>query len=301
MAKVIGRSCINIEAACSRMLDKHIRLRNNQSRNVSTQSSRAWLDRQHKDPYVLKAQELGLPSRAYFKLEEINEKLFRPAIVKKHKTKFTISRLILRNMLVLDLGAAPGGWSVYVSSQLDQKAGGAVVSVDLLPLNYNVTDRIQHEMNGKFQFIQGDFTNSKIRSDIIDAFSRLSFDEDSTQTDETQASTQQQKANLIISDMASNFTGDSSTDAIRTINLCEQSLAFAAGEDCFDTSYSPRNGNGMLTKNGSFLCKYFTCGEENERDLMDAAKRVFQSIHKLKPSASRKESSEMYLLGFNRK
>jgi 23S rRNA (uridine2552-2'-O)-methyltransferase len=54
-------------------------------------------------------------------------------------------------------------------------------------------------------------------------------------------------------------------------------------------------------KNGSFLCKYFLCGKENEQDLMNAAKRVFKSIHLLKPNASRKESSEMYLLGLSKK
>ncbi|KAL7508500.1 hypothetical protein ACHAXN_005590 [Cyclotella atomus] len=312
MANGIGRLCVfDIMTAASlaqhscspsRVLAKRIHKRTIQPRAVSTQSSRAWLDRQHKDPYVLKAQELGLPSRAYFKLEEINEKLLHRAIVKKHKANAR-PRLILNNMLVLDLGAAPGGWSVYASTQLDHNAGGAVVSVDLLPLDFNVTDRIQHELNGRFEFIQGDFTHNNTRRDIIDAFGRLSSDRDLTQAHVVTSltSTKQQKANLIISDMAANFTGDSSTDAIRTINLCEQSLAFAASGDCFDTSYSPKNGDGMLMKTGSFLCKYFTCGEENERDLMSAARRVFQSIHKLKPSASRKESSEMYLLGFNRK
>lgn len=271
---------------------------NTQLRNVSTQSSRAWLDRQYKDPYVQKAQDLGLPSRAYFKLEEINEKLFYPVISKKGKNKTPYRRLIQPNMLVLDLGAAPGGWSLYASSQLDHVKGGAVVSVDLLSIKFEVTDRIQHELKGRFKFIQGDFTHINIRRQIVDLCAHLLNSTDPS--NDKQIPTKYQ-ADLIVSDMAANFTGDSRTDAIRTIHLCEQSLEFAAGGDCFDTSYSPKDNGGMLQKNGSFLCKYFSCGQENERELMDAARRVFKSVHFLKPSSSRKESSEMYMLGFSKK
>jgi 23S rRNA (uridine2552-2'-O)-methyltransferase len=267
-------------------------------RNASSPSSRAWLDRQHKDQYVQKAHDLGLPSRAYFKLEEINEKLFYPAISKKDK-KVSYRRLIQPGMKILDLGAAPGGWSVYASSQLNHSLGGAVVSVDLLPLSFDVTDRIHHGLDGKFEFIEGDFTQNNTRLEIINAFTRFSSGKDADEC--TKATSQHCKANLIISDMAANFTGDQSTDAIRTINLCEQSLAFAAGDSCFESSYLPRKDEGMLMKNGSFLCKYFLCGKENEQDLMNAAKRVFKSIHLLKPNASRKESSEMYLLGLSKK
>ena len=113
---------------------RHSCKRNCIFRHVSIQSSKAWLDRQHKDPYVQKAQDLGLPSRAYFKLEEINEKFFYPVTSKKGKKKTSYRRLIQPNMLVMDLGAAPGGWSVYTASQLDPAKGGAVISVDLLPM-----------------------------------------------------------------------------------------------------------------------------------------------------------------------
>ena len=267
-------------------------------RNTSSHSSKAWLDRQLKDPYVQKAQDIGVPSRAYFKLQEINEKLFYPAVSKKGKN-ISYRQLIKPNMLVLDLGAAPGGWSVYASSQLKHMLGGAVVSVDLHPFNPDVANAIYDEMDGNFEFIQGDFTKDNIRHKIMNAFARLSVDIESKHNIEK--ASDQRKANLIISDMAANFTGDSATDAIRTMNLCEYSLQFAAGEYCFDSSYSSHDDDGVLMKNGSFLCKYFSCGKEQERDLMDAAKRVFRSVHLLKPNASRKESSEMYLLGFNKK
>lgn len=95
--------------------------------------------------------------------------------------------------------------------------------------------------------------------------------------------------------MAQNFSGDSLTDALQTMGLCEQALSFAAGNDCFDPSYS----KGMLADGGAFLCKYFSCGKQNEADLMEAARRAFRSVHTIKPKASRKESSEMYLLALD--
>ncbi|ACI64864.1 RNA methyltransferase, partial [Thalassiosira pseudonana CCMP1335] len=247
-----------------------------QGRNIK-QSSRTWLERQQKDPYVHQAKKEGLPSRASFKLKEINEETNTPQP----------KRLIAPNMLVLDLGAAPGGWSLYASTQLVASQGGAVVAVDLLPLSTegDVIGRIENNLHGQFTFIQGDFTEKHVRDDIMDSFAQLSGN--------------QTLPGLIVSDMAPHFTGDTKTDALQTINLCEQALTFAVGDDCFDNSYSPRDAKGTLASGGSFLCKYFSCGKENELDLMEAIKRAFRSVHVLKPKASRKESSEMYLLGLD--
>jgi 23S rRNA (uridine2552-2'-O)-methyltransferase len=280
-----------------------LQMQNYPARNSSSQSSRAWLERQSKDPYVQKAQELGLPSRAYFKLQEINEQHYSASVNKKSKKNKSTSssnrRMIQPNMLVLDLGAAPGGWSLYVSTEIDPTLGGGIVAVDLLPLNLDISTRIEDNVGGRFEFVQGDFTQNKIRLEVMDRFARLSKETQSTEDGQRDLSTQR-KANLIVSDMAANFLGDSKTDAIRTINLCEQALSFAAGDGCFDSSYSPKEDQGMLLKDGSFLCKYFSCGKDNEQELMDAAKRVFKSVHSFKPKASRKESSEMYLLGYSK-
>ncbi|KAL7481855.1 hypothetical protein ACHAW6_007536 [Cyclotella cf. meneghiniana] len=295
-------SCGSFRQTNSRHMICKCQRRNSYSRNMASQSSRTWLERQRKDPYVQKAQDLGLPSRAYFKLEEINEHLFSNAVSTKKKKKKTTAcdrRLIQPDMLILDLGAAPGGWSLYASTQLDPSMSGAIVAVDLLSLNMDVTGRIHDNLRGRFDFIRGDFTQNHIRLEIMHAFSRL-FQETQPAEDGIERTRNRRKANLIISDMAANFTGDSRTDSIRTLNLCEQALSFAAGEECFDSSYSPIESQGMLTKEGSFLCKYFSCGQENERDLMDATKRVFRSVHQFKPKASRRESSEMYLLGFDK-
>ncbi|KAL3792038.1 hypothetical protein HJC23_011203 [Cyclotella cryptica] len=300
-ASASSPSCGSFRQPNSTHIPCRYRKRNIATRNMSSQSSRTWLERQHKDPYVQKAQELGLPSRAYFKLQEINETHYSAAVSNKTKRKKPTvinRRLIQPNMLILDLGAAPGGWSLYASTQLEPSRGGAIVAVDLLSLNLDVTSKIHENLRGRFEFIQGDFTQNNIRLETKHAFSHLA--KEAQISDGTERTTVRRKADLIISDMAANFTGDSKTDAIRTINLCEQALSFAAGEDCFDSSYPPKGSQGMLMKEGSFLCKYFSCGKENERDLMDATKRVFRSVHLFKPKASRKESSEMYLLGFDK-
>ena len=108
------------------------------------------------------------------------------------------------------------------------------------------------------------------------------------------------QVDCIISDMAANFTGDKLTDALRTINLCEDSMMFAAGPSCFDEldheeDESIKSTEGLLRHGGSFLCKYFACGQENEHDLMTAAKTRFKYSTVVKPPASRKESAELYL------
>ncbi len=241
-----------------------------------SKSSQNWIQRQQKDPYVQKAQALGLPSRASFKLQEINE-IHYPALMKKKGISATgkNKRLLQPRMNVVDLGASPGGWSLYASYQVKE---GIIVAVDLLPL-----DETKISLNmPNFDFIQGDFTKSETKQLIIDAL-------------------QNERANLVMSDMAQNFLGDSQTDALRTLNLCEQALVFSAGGSCFDSSYSPNAEEGMLAPGGSFLCKFFSCGKENEEDLMQAAKRTFRTVHVIKPKASRKESSEMYLLAINKR
>lgn len=251
------------------------RLKHKQSKS---QSSQNWIHRQQKDPYVQKAQKLGLPSRSSFKLQEINETHY-PALIKKKGISVAgkNKRLLQPRFNVVDLGASPGGWSLYASTQVKE---GIIVAVDLLPLD---DTKISLNLpNNNFEFIQGDFTESKTKLLIIDAL-------------------EEERANLVMSDMAQNFLGDSQTDALRTLNLCEQALVFSAGGSCFDSSYSPKADEGMLAPGGSFLCKFFSCGKENESDLMQAAKRAFGAVHVIKPKASRKESAEMFLLAINKR
>lgn len=256
------------------------------SKKKQSKSSQKWIQRQIKDPYVQKAQALGLPSRASFKLQEINE-VHYPALLKKNKGVSSggggggsigkhKSRLLQPHMNVIDLGASPGSWSLYASTQVK---GGTLVAVDLLSL-----DKTEISLNlPTFEFIQGDFTHARTKEMIIETLD------------------QERGADLVMSDMAMNFTGDQQTDALRTLNLCEQALMFSAGDSCFDSSPSSYTSKGILSKGGSFLCKFFSCGKENEQDLMQAAKRAFRIVHAIKPKASRKESSEMYLLAVDKR
>jgi 23S rRNA (uridine2552-2'-O)-methyltransferase len=110
-----------------------------------------------------------------------------------------------------------------------------------------------------------------------------------------------------MSDMAKNTMGDRHTDALQTLSLCEDALLLAAGPYCFDERYNPVNDyenndhQGILQQGGSFFCKYFACGQEDEKDLMSATKRNFEYTTVFKPKASRKDSSELYLFasGYN--
>ncbi len=95
-----------------------------------SKSSKRWLQEHHQDEYVQKARAEGYRSRAVFKLAEIQQK----------------DHLIKPGQLVLDLGAAPGGWSEYASTIIGEK--GKIIAVDLLPV----------EPIAGVEFLQGDFT-----------------------------------------------------------------------------------------------------------------------------------------------
>ncbi len=100
--------------------------------------SRAWLDRQNKDPYVQKARKSGYRARAVYKLEEIDQKY----------------RLIKPGQTVIDLGAAPGSWSQYAVKKLGRN--GQLIMLDLLPFD---------EIEGA-QLVQRDFTEPATLDEI---------------------------------------------------------------------------------------------------------------------------------------
>ena len=134
-----------------------------------------------------------------------------------------------------------------------------------------------------FHAVEGDFTNRDVKQEIHDILSEHGG-----------------KVDCIVSDMAANFTGDKITDALRTMSLCEDALMFAAGSSCFDgKSNAEDNGNAeddaMLRAGGTFICKFFACGQDNEMDLMTAAKSRFRYTNVFKPKSSRKESAELFL------
>jgi 23S rRNA (uridine2552-2'-O)-methyltransferase len=145
-----------------------------------TKSSSRWLQEHFDDPYVLKAQKEGWRSRAIYKLQELDEKdhLFHPG------------------MVVVDLGAAPGGWSQWASQQVGQL--GHVFALDILPV----------EPYAGVSFIQGDFRDDEVYQNLIDALAGREVD-------------------LVMSDMAPNMSGNKAVDIPRAMHLVELTLELA--------------------------------------------------------------------------
>jgi 23S rRNA (uridine2552-2'-O)-methyltransferase len=146
-------------------------------------SSKLWLERQLNDPYVAKAKREGLRSRAAYKLIEIDDKY--------HFLKPGLS--------VVDLGAAPGGWSQIAAKRVGAANGkGKVVAIDLLEMP---------EIPG-VTFAQLDF----LSEDAPDKLLRL----------------MDGRADIVLSDMAANTTGHRKTDQLRILGLVEGAAAFAS-------------------------------------------------------------------------
>jgi 23S rRNA (uridine2552-2'-O)-methyltransferase len=197
------------------------------SRGRSAASQR-WLARQLNDPYVAAAKAQGWRSRAAFKLLEMDEryKLLRPG------------------MRVVDLGAAPGGWT-----QVAVRRGATVVALDLL---------VMEPVPGAV-VLAGDFMESDAPARLEAALGG--------------------KADLVLSDMAPNTTGHGATDHLRIMALAEAALEFALEE---------------LAVGGAFVAKVFQGG--SQREMLARLKRSFATVRHVKPPASRKESSELYVV-----
>ena len=140
-------------------------------------SSTRWLKEHFDDKYVQQAQKKGLRSRAVFKLEELQGR----------------DRLLKHGMTVVDLGAAPGGWSQYSVEQVGLK--GKVIACDLLPM-----DPI-----AGVDFLQGDFRDEEVLKALLE---RVGED----------------KVDVLLSDMAPNMSGTPEVDQPRSIYLVELAL-----------------------------------------------------------------------------
>lgn len=148
-------------------------------------SSTSWLKRQLNDPFVAKAKMDGYKSRAAYKLIEINDKF----------------HILKPGANVIDLGAAPGGWSQVAAKIIksdDINAKNKLIAIDLLPL-----DGIAGVMSFEKNFFDDDAKDL-----IINSLSG-------------------QLADIVMSDMAANTTGHSQTDHLRIMDLCENALIFA--------------------------------------------------------------------------
>ena len=142
-------------------------------------SSRAWLERQINDPYVARTQREGFRSRAAFKLAEIDDKF----------------HLLKPGARVVDLGAAPGGWSEIAARRVGQ--GGRVVALDILELK---------PISG-VEFLKLDFLDAGAPKRLKALLGS--------------------KADLVLSDMAANTTGHRQTDHLRIMALAEAAAHFA--------------------------------------------------------------------------
>ena len=214
------------------------------------------------DHFSLKAQKEGYPARSVYKLKEMDEKF---GLLKSARLKARVP------FKVLDLGAAPGSWSLYVLRKLSgpQSGGGpspltlsepSLVSIDLAPLSR------QHDQGlfekSAFLFIQGDFTIPEIRETILS----------------------HGPYNLVLSDAAPATTGNRSVDTLRSLDLAETVLDYA---------------EAALAKTGNMALKVFQGGDTGA--LLKKIRGLFETGKSFKPQACRSESFETYYLGLGKK
>ena len=194
-----------------------------------TTSQQAWLKRQLNDPYVIAARTQGFRSRAAFKLIELDDKF----------------KLITKGARVVDLGAAPGGWTQVAI----QRGARSVIGLDLLAID---------EIAGA-TLLQGDFHDPEMPSRLAELLGG--------------------QADIVLSDMAPNTSGHAPTDHLRIMALAELALDFATQ---------------ILAPGGSFVTKLFQGG--SEKTMLTTLKQSFAQVRHAKPPASRKDSSELYVV-----
>ncbi len=202
-----------------------------------SKSSKRWLREHFSDAAVRAAQQHGYRSRAVFKLRELDERY----------------QLLTPGMRVLDLGAAPGGWSQYAAERV--APGGIVVASDILAF----------EPLAGVQIVIGDFTDTEVADRIRQLFAPGGAD-------------------LVMSDMAPNISGQRAVDQPRAMLLAELALDMA---------------ESLLGESGCFLSKLFQ-GEGSDA-FVAQLRTKFRRVVVRKPSASRPRSREIYALAWNPK
>ena len=160
--------------------------------------SKNWVNKQRRDIYVRQSKIDGYRARSAYKLMEIDEKF----------------SLFKGGLSVVDIGAAPGSWSQYAEKKIKN---GKLISIDLKTM----------EPLGKSVQIQGDFTEDKIKNEILKSA--------------------EGKVNIVMSDMAVNTTGIKNIDAIQTGELCMEAMIFS---------------KDILLQEGSFISKIFMGGRQ---------------------------------------
>jgi 23S rRNA (uridine2552-2'-O)-methyltransferase len=209
-----------------------VRVKTGKGRTVA---QKIWLERQLNDPYVHEAKKLGYRSRAAFKLIEIDDKY----------------KFLKIGGRVVDLGAAPGGWSQVAAKRVKAEEGkGRVVAIDM------------HSMDPipAVTIFKKNFYDQDAPQVLIDALGG-------------------EKADCVLSDMASHATGHRQTDHINIIALAEAGYDFA---------------RGILKPGGTYLAKVLRGGTEGQ--LLAMMKKDFAIVRHVKPMASRDDSAELFVL-----
>ncbi|MEW5678366.1 RlmE family RNA methyltransferase [Comamonas kerstersii] len=216
--------------------------------NTKTKSKKVnknWLHAHINDPYVQAAQKDGYRARAAYKLKEIDETF----------------KLIRPGQIVVDLGCAPGAWSQYLRRRLSPtgaaagELSGTIISLDLLSM----------EPIEGVHYIQGDFRDESVLTQLEDVV-------------------QGRPVDVVVSDMAPNLSGHSTTDGARVAHLIELAVDFATRH---------------LRPEGALVTKVFHGPGYDE--LVKLFREHFKVVKPLKPKSSRDKSAETFLIGIGLK
>jgi len=191
-----------------------------------------WYIEKKREHFYKEAKRVGYRARSAFKLQQIQKKF----------------HILSIKDIVIDLGAAPGGWSQVAKELVGES--GRVIGIDILPIK---------PLNGVV-LIQGDLTEKETGEEIKEQM-------------------ENKQADVVLSDMSPDITGNYSVDQARSMWLCKNAL---------DTAEM------MLKPGGNFICKIFE-GEDTKK-FIDTVKKRFCMVKKFSPTASRKSSSEIYLI-----
>lgn len=191
-----------------------------------------WYTKKKKEHFYKQAKRVGYRARSAFKLKQIQEKF----------------RILKEGNIIIDLGAAPGGWSQVAKEIVGEK--GTVIGIDLSPIQ---------PIKG-IKFLQDDMTKETSLDELINIIG-------------------DKKADVVISDMSPDISGNYSVDHARSIYLSEQALITA---------------ETLLKPDGNFVCKVFS-GEDLQIFIQKVSEK-FKTVKRFSPGASRKTSSEIYII-----
>lgn len=191
-----------------------------------------WYSEKKREHFYREAKREGYRARSAFKLLQIQNKF----------------KIIKKNDIVVDLGAAPGGWSQVAKQLVGEK--GNIIGIDISPIQ---------PIPG-ITFIQGDLTQD-------------------TTIQNLQKTIGINKADVVLSDMSPDISGNYSVDQAKSIYLCEQAL---------------KTTDTLLKTNGNFVCKAFA--GTDLQDFINKVKQKFKTVKQFSPPATRKTSSEIYVI-----